>query len=68
METSELLQALNARGHLLLAASADPDDGATDMGLVLLALERLLTLASSAESAGAGQPAATGFKAKSNRW
>jgi len=38
-----------------------------DMGLVLLALERLLTLASVAETAAAAQPAET-FKAKNNRW
>jgi hypothetical protein len=36
------------------------------MELVMLALERLLTMASSAEPVGAAQPQA--FKAKSSRW
>jgi hypothetical protein len=66
VETSELLQALNARGQLLLAGDAEPDDGRTDRGLTLLALERLLMLATAAETAAAGHPGA--FKAKSNRW
>lgn len=67
METRDLLQALNARGHLLLAQSADTDDGATDIGLVLLALERLLMLATAAETAAASQHPES-FKAKGNRW
>jgi hypothetical protein len=68
VETSELLQALDSRGHLLLAGSACPDELAKDLGLALLALAQLLTSVSAAETAGAGQPAAATFKAKSNRW
>jgi hypothetical protein len=69
VETSELLLALSARGQLLLAGDAEPDDdGTKDRGLTLLALERLLALASSAEAAAASEPAAASFKAKSSRW
>jgi hypothetical protein len=63
VETSELVQALKSRGRLLAGSL---DEGEKDMELVMLALERLLTMASSAETAGAAQPQA--FKAKSSRW
>jgi hypothetical protein len=63
VETSELVEALKSRGRLL-AGSAD--EGEKDMELVMMTLERLLTLASSAEPAGAGSPGS--FKAKSSRW
>ena len=66
METSELLLALNARGLLLLARNTGTDDPATDMGLALLALERLLTLATTVPAATNPHPEV--FKAKSNRW
>ena len=50
VETSELLLALSARGQLLLAGDPEPDDdGTKDRGLTLLALERLLALATAAE-------------------
>jgi hypothetical protein len=63
VETSELLQALKSRGRLLAGSL---DEGEKDMELVMLVLERLLTLASAAQTASPGQPEA--FKAKSSRW
>jgi hypothetical protein len=69
MDTSELLQSINAQGHKLMAGNAMPDDMARGLGLALLALEELLKPTAAKEPLSAApETAAPAFKAKSSRW